>query len=200
MLDGALTYDASLYYIDWRHIQIYVLDAAITTAYLANAGNAKSQGAELSVQARPVKGLTLTAEAALDDAHLTQDFPANPNDVGITGDRLPFSSRFSGSLGADQEFPLTGRVKGFAGATLAYVGAREGEFPAPTQPRVRFPAYAKTDLRTGIRFESWTANLFVNNAADRRGIVGGGTAYFGTGYVANYIQPRTVGLSLTKLF
>jgi len=200
LLDGHLSYDASLYYIDWRHIQIYVLDPALVSAYLANAGAAKSQGVEFSIQARPFAGLTVKLEGSYDDAVLTQNFPTNPNAVGSLGDRLPFSSRFSGSVSAEEEFPLTGALRGFAGGVVTYVDSRKGEFPGPTQTRVEFPAYVKADLRAGTRYENWTANLFLNNVADRRGIVGGGSAYFGTGYVADYIQPRTVGLSITRAF
>lgn len=67
-------------------------------------------------------------------------------------------------------------------------------------PRIHFPAYADTDLRGGVRYESWSVNLFVNNIANAHGMVGGGENYGESFYDIIYIQPRTFGLSLVKSF
>jgi len=196
--DRALTLDASVYYLDWKDLQIYITTPPFLSAYHANAGNAKSQGIEASLQARPSQGLTIAASATVNDAELTQDLPPTSVAVGYAGDRLPYSSRFSANLSAEQNLALTDSLMGFVGGGLTYVGAREGDFAgSPAQPRFRFPAYTEIDLRTGARFESWTVNLFVNNVGDRRGLVGGGG---GPPYSAVYIRPRTVGLSLTNVF
>lgn len=192
----ALSFDASVYYIDWKHIQILVTDPTTRFGYYANAGNAKSQGIELSVQARPIRGLTLAATAAVSDAQLTQDFPSIANAFGYAGEPLPSSSRFSGSFSADEDIALTASVMGFLGGSLSYVGERFGAFAAsPTTARARFPAYAQTNLRTGVRHDSWTASLFANNVSDKRGIVSIAPPY---GYY--YIQPRTVGVSVSREF
>jgi len=47
--------------------------------------------------------------------------------------------------------------------------------------------------------DSWTINAYVNNAADRRGLYGGGLGY-DPPYAFLYITPRTVGVSLVKTF
>jgi outer membrane receptor protein involved in Fe transport len=80
------------------------------------------------------------------------------------------------------------------------VGSREADFITGIPQRIRFPGYTDLDLRTGARYESWTVNLFLNNVCDRRGITGGGVGYSAYPYNAVYIQPRTVGLSVTKTF
>jgi outer membrane receptor protein involved in Fe transport len=200
-LDHALNFDASLYYIDWKDIQLQVFNG---TSIYVNGSRAKSQGVEFSVESRPRRGLTLAAWAAWNDAVLTQDFPntGTANAVGSSGDRLPNSSRFSGALSLDQEFPLTGAMTGFVGATLSYFGDRRDVFTsifAASPERQYLPAYARTDLRGGARYETWTLNLFVNNATDRRGVVTGGIG--ATNPIAfTYIQPRTAGLSFSKAF
>jgi hypothetical protein len=89
-------------------------------------------------------------------------------------------------------------VRGFVGASLSYVGDRIGEFFGSPQRQV-FPAYAKTDMHAGVRYGFWTGNIFVNNLADKRAALQGGLGTFIPGGF-NYIQPRTVGLSLTKTF
>jgi outer membrane receptor protein involved in Fe transport len=109
------------------------------------------------------------------------------------GDRLPYSSKFSANLALDQDFPLTAHTTGFVGAEGSYVGKRIGDFTASTVARQDFPSYVKLDLRAGIRYDTWTANVFVNNVTDKRGIFSGAV---GPPVSVQYIQPRTYGLQL----
>jgi outer membrane receptor protein involved in Fe transport len=197
-LDHALSFDASLYYVDWKDIQLNLLSQG-GIGYYANAGGAKSQGVELSVQSRPLTGLTVAAWVAWNDASLTDAFPPSSSASARPGDQLPFSSHFSGSLSLDTEFPLIGDTQGFAGGSVSYVDAREGAFTSALQPRQTFPSYTKLDLRAGLKRDTWTVNLFVNNVADKRGTLGSNPDPALVGAVA-YIQPRTVGLSLMKDF
>ena len=121
---------------------------------------------------------------------------------GVSGERLPYGSRFSSYLSLDDEFFLTGRVKAFFGAGLSYVGEREGQFtlaPPSPPPRQFYPAYAKGDLHGGLKFDAWSANLFINNFTDRRGLLTGGIGTYNPSTFA-IIQPRTVGLTLTRTF
>jgi iron complex outermembrane recepter protein len=197
-LSHTLTVDGSVYYINWKDLQLNLLDTNSQT-YTTNAGEAKSQGVELSVVSRPVSGLKIAGWVAWDDAVLTQDVPANSQVAGNAGDRLPYSSRFSANLSLDQDFNLTDRTTGFVGATVSYIGNRLGTFvPAPTA-RADFPSYTKVDLRAGMRYDSWSANLYATNIGDRRGILGGGAGTFPP-FAYTYIQPRTVGLAVSKDF
>jgi hypothetical protein len=57
----------------------------------------------------------------------------------------------------------------------------------------------KTDLHVSASYQAWTANLYVNNVMDRRGLMSGGTGnLFSFAYF--YIQPRTIGASFAKSF
>jgi iron complex outermembrane receptor protein len=199
-LDHILSFDASLYYIDWKDIQLQLIDPVAHVAVYVNASRAKSQGLELSATARPLKGLTVAAWISLNDAVLTEPFPATSQEYGASGDRLPDSSRFSGNLSVDQTFPIVDRLNGFVGAATSYVGDRLGVFTVRAAPqRQDLAAYVKTDLRAGVKLDTWTGNLFVNNIADRRGLLTGG---LGTAITENYyyIQPRTIGLFVSKVF
>jgi outer membrane receptor protein involved in Fe transport len=91
-LDHRLSLDASIYYVDWSGIQISLTSPISHTNYTSNAGNAKSQGAELALQAHPLAGFTLDAWVAWNDAELTQNFPKSSAAYGIDGDRLPVLS------------------------------------------------------------------------------------------------------------
>src|SRR6185437_2944023 len=105
--------------------------------FTGNGGTAKSEGAELSIMATPLQGLTISGWVAYDYAALTQAFPAavvSAGEFGAAGDRLPFSSRYSGYLAVEKKFPLAGRWTGFIGADVSYVGSWLS-FLAPTDQR-----------------------------------------------------------------
>jgi len=202
-LDHRLTFDASAYYIDWKNIQLAYVDPDNGFGFEANGSRAKSEGLELSSQLRPVSGLTLAAWVAWNNAVLTQPFPPNSSVYGATGERLPFGPRFSANFSVDEEFPITANVMGFAGGSVSYVGNRVGNFTAPPPaipPRQDYAGYAKADLHVGAKFNSWTANLFVNNLTDRRGVLFGGLGTVPNPAEFTYIQPRTVGVSATYKF
>ena len=129
---------------------------------------------------------------------MTQNLPATSTAYGISGDPLPLATRFSGYISLEQDFPLINRWTGFVGASESYVGDRLYNFQS-TSLRQDYPAYAQTNLRAGAKRDSWTLNLFANNLADRRGVIGGGLGtIIPTAF--DYIQPRTVGLSVAKSF
>jgi outer membrane receptor protein involved in Fe transport len=199
VLDRLLSFDISAYTIQWKDIQIFFTDPATGLGVIANASRARSQGLEVSVESRPVTGLTLAAWIALSDAELREDIPATLNLSGKAGARLPFSSRLSGSFSVDQEFPVWSGSVGFIGGSLSYVGDRKGTFQ-PTPTRQSFPGYAQLDLRAGLRYGSWEWSAFVNNATDRRGELRGGLDSSVNPSYFNYTQPPTAGISLAKSF
>jgi iron complex outermembrane receptor protein len=205
-LEHKLSLDTSIYYIDWKNLQISVVDAANQQAFTANAGGAKSEGAEFAWQAGPFEGTSIDGWVVWDEAVLTQDFPATSTTVGSAGDRLPFSSRWTGNLSVQQERPLGAGVTALVRATGIYVGDRLSLFSsAPTTPRVVLPSYFQLNLLAGVHVKSWEINAYANNLTDKRGIVSrpGSSAATSAdiGYLDYvYIQPRTVGLSLLYRF
>jgi outer membrane receptor protein involved in Fe transport len=199
LLDHLLYFDASLYRIDWQDIQV---TAQITTSqgafsYFANGNGAKSEGVELSVEARPISGLTISSWITYNNSELTEAPPAG-SFFALAGDRLPFSARLTGSLSIDQGFSVSPDITASVGATLSYVGDRTNSFrssaTAPPPPVV--PSYTKLDLHAGLKKDSWSLSVFANNLTDKRGIVSRGIS----GTTTFYIPPRTVGLSLAKVF
>jgi iron complex outermembrane receptor protein len=194
--EHAMSFDASLYFIDWNNIQLPLAQNGFS--YYANGSQATSKGMEVSAQATPFEGLTISGWIAWANAVLTESLPVNSIKLGSSGDRLPNTPRLSGSLAVEQNFPLVNHMTGFVGASLVYVGSRLGSFQ-PTVDRQIFPAYSKLDARTGAKYNSWTINVFVTNLADRRGILGGGLDTIPTTSFT-VIQPRSVGLSVSKTF
>jgi len=202
LLDHRLAVDGSLYYIDWKNIQLPLIYPVNGSTYVGNAAAARSQGLELSVNSRPSSRLTLGAWVSWDDAQLTQTVPGagqNGEIFGFSGDQLPNTPRFSGNVSVDYDFPLGGDIRGNMGGALSYVGDRKDAFSSISPQRQDLPAYEKVDLHVGAAYESWKVNVFVNNVADERGLISGGVGN-AIPYAFYYIQPRTVGLSIDKEF
>jgi iron complex outermembrane recepter protein len=195
--DERLTIDTSVYYIDWKNLQLTLFNSA-NLGYGSNGSGAKSEGVEFSFEARPRTGLTAAGWVSYDNAVLTQSFPGASQAYGASGDRLPNTPRLSANLSLEQEFLVTRDATGFVGGVVSYIGDRIGLFTG-SPVRQEYPAYTKTDLRAGLRQDSWTGSLYVNNVTDRRGLTSGGLGYV---YPAafSYIQPRTIGISVTKTF
>jgi len=199
LLGNELSFDASVYYIDWKDIQIQLAAPVTGATYFTNASSAKSQGIELTVDSRPITGLTVSAWVAWNDAVLTSSLPPNSSAYGLSGDRLPFSSHFSGNFGVEEDFPVWRNMSGLVGGSASYIGDREGFFSSSPQ-RQDLPGYAQINLRTGVKDDSWTVNLFANNVADKRGLLSGGLGAPINPFAFTYIQPRTIGLAVTKTF
>ncbi|ABQ67447.1 TonB-dependent receptor [Rhizorhabdus wittichii RW1] len=198
LFDRHVTFDVSAYYIDWSkvHLQLIISGLSIFT----NGGKASSKGIEGSFQYHNDSGLTIAANGSYGVARLEEDPPAAiPADKGT---RLPFSPKFSGSLSIDQDFDIMEDWKASVGGTVAHVGRRFGPFQ-PVASRLNLPSYTTVDLRIGARNDDWSITAYVRNVADKRGVLSaaaeGSQAVTGV-FGVNYVQPRTIGLSVARSF
>jgi len=201
-----LSFDASVYYIDWQNIQLSLVGPPpAEESYFANGSRAKSEGVEISAEITPWNGFTIGGWVAWNEAILTEAFPASSAAYGSPGDRLPYSARITGNLSLQQAFSIARGVSGFVNATESYVGNRYGEFASiftypPSPARQVYSPYAQTDLRFGAIVDGgWTINLYGNNLTDRHGQLAGGLGFFPVN-AFTYIQPRTIGVSVIKSF
>lgn len=193
-----ISFEGSVYQIDWKNMQLSLINQDNGQNYFSNGGEARSRGVELSVQAMPVAGLHLGSWVSWNEAVLTKNLPVNSTTSGMAGDRLPYSSRFSGSVSLDYSFPLGAALNGSFGGSVSYVGNRIGAFHQSPR-RQELPAYAEVDLHAAAHSKVWTFELYVNNVMDRRGVMGGG---IGTAIPTSFglIQPRTAALSVSRIF
>jgi outer membrane receptor protein involved in Fe transport len=198
-----VAYDLTAFYIDWSDIQLLanVQNFGVNT----NGGSAESKGVEGSVTWAPGYGLSLSANGAYVEANLTQNTPALLG--GKSGDRLPFSSPFTGSLNADWTHSIPGGagamgdMRVFAGATVQFTGRRRSDFSAAFG-QTSLPSYTELGLRGGIEVRNYRITVYAKNVTDERGILafaapGGapaGAAQLGL------MRPRTVGLALSASY
>lgn len=201
LFDRKLTFDASAYHIDWQDIQLqFLIFTPVFFSYLDNASRAKSEGVELSLEARPFPGTTLSGSLSWNNAKLTRDVPAGSTINARRGDRLPYSSPFTAFVSLSQRLTISDQLTADIGGDASFVGNRKGSFqPGPT--RETFPHYTQINLHARLDYDSWGLSAFVTNLTDQRGVLRGGLdANFGHPSFFTYIQPRTVGLSISKTF
>lgn len=196
LFDGRVSYDIAGFYIDWSHIQLRQV-SSYGTQYFGNAGAASSAGFEGSLVWSPIEGLDLSGNVSYTDASLGKDVP--PPLVGVTGDRLPYTPRWSGQFSADYRFPLWNGWKGQTGLAYRYVGSRFADFPSdPTYPRYPLPSYDQVDFHAGIEADAWQATFYVKNVGDSRGQT---AAYaFANLQQVTIAQPRTYGITISRQF
>jgi iron complex outermembrane receptor protein len=109
LLDRRLVFNATLYRMTVEDLQFRTFDG--TSFRVRNNGTIRQQGVEFDLVARPTQPLTVTLSAAwLDSEYL--DFTGAPGLPGfggvqdLTGERVPYSPKFSGAAAAQYEIEL----------------------------------------------------------------------------------------------
>jgi iron complex outermembrane receptor protein len=200
LIDRLLSFDTSIYYINWKDIQLNEYSNPCGCTYLTNGSAAKSEGIELSLQSEPATGLKIAAWGTWDNAELTRNLPVGPGlGVGLSGATLPLSVKWSGNVSVNQTFPLTDVISATVGGDVGYLGSRPGLFPTAGAVGVTFPAYTKVDLRAELAYQSWSVDVSANNVTNKIVEISGGPGFFPT-YAAAVLQPRTIALSVRKTF
>jgi iron complex outermembrane receptor protein len=196
-----LSLNLSAFQIDWKDMQ--VTGRAGTYRLIANAGAARIRGLEAEISARPMSGLSISANGTFTDAKLTED-QINPNvtAAGRDGDRIPYVPEFAGSISADFDWSLTASLDAMVHVDVSHVGSSFTEF-RPTEPlRRENPAYTLVNARTGVsNGDGWELQLFVNNVFNDKAISAISINNIqGLQTLAVSSPPRTVGLQLNKTF
>lgn len=196
ILNGVLSFDLSIYRIDWSDIQLGLTVPTTVLGYSANAGTARSEGVELSLESRPIAGLTLAGWVAYNDARLVKALPATAGDLANLpeGSRLPMSSRWSGSVSINHEFDLGPDLRAHVGGSVSYVDDRIGGLVLA--PLV-YPSYVQADFSAGVEYRTFRFDVYVNNLTDKRASLSGDPV---SSNLIVYSRPRTLGLTVTKNF
>lgn len=202
-----LTFDMSVFQIDWKDIQLQNTDTASGFLYFSNGSKARSRGVEAAIGWKGWTGLTVDANATYTDSKLTEALP--PQTLGITsligrnGDRLPNVPRFTANLSVQQDFTLSDAVTAYVGGAYTYIDDRMGQFVnVATGTRPTLPSYSNVDLRAGLSFsERFDLSIYMRNVFDNRSVLtadnAGGTQTVPT---VSFVQPRTVGVVLSGKF
>ena len=198
-LDGRLSLDADIFYIDWSDIQL--LTVINNTGVDINGGTARSEGLEWNAQWIPLDNLTLSWGGAYTDASLTSDTP--PLVGGHSGDPLPWAPKWTSTLDADYRFAPMGGWTPYLGGGWRYIGTRASDFQ-PGSSQISLPSYNALDARVGVDWNNWEVELYGKNLTSAKGYTAfaasGTSAASGLSATAALIAPRLVGVVLRAKF
>jgi len=180
LLDRKLTFNFNVFQIKWSGIQVNSATLNGIVGITVNGGSAKSEGAEMSFQLRPVDGLSIQGTYSYVDARLTEDVPGiiavnspagiYPSEAiqldALSGDRLPGSAKNSGSLGATYTYPA-GDGNIVADWTATYRGNVVTRLGWDRAFGDKLPSYVLHRASLFYEMEKYSFGIFASNIFDK---------------------------------
>ena len=202
LFNGLFDYQIDAYFIRWNDIQVQETTADGAFMFQANAGEAKVKGVEFEFTAHPVEYLTASFAGSYTDAYLAQGasaaaYKANPT-LGLTGDVIPNVPKYQFSLGLTYRRPL---VNGWDGMVATDVTYRDGVESYFTSNSFNIPLapYTLVGLRVGGIEGPWSVTAFARNLTNKRAQVSAINSTQDPDALLT-VQPRTIGVTLTRTF
>jgi iron complex outermembrane recepter protein len=166
MLDRRLTLDASIYYEDWRHVQLeaYPNDWALNI----NGNYVSIYGADFDMRADLGAGFQFELAAG----YLYEYLDGGPHWVITPVHKMPDVAPESGTAALSYSVPFGSSYTFTARLENSYTGPRYSIFFSNpyefTGTYRQLPAYDLINIRAGVAFlDKWSATLFVNNATNK---------------------------------
>jgi iron complex outermembrane recepter protein len=172
----------------------------------ANGGDARINGAELELKAKPVQELNVGLSVGYLDAHYVSLVPGlnagatTPEQFITLNSRLPNTPRWQPAFDIDYTVPLRGHGQILLAADARYSSLVYND--AQNSRYLRQGAYGIADTSVAYTPEqsAWTLRAYIDNVADKRYIVSG-DSNFGIGFhEAEFNRPREYGASFTYNF
>jgi len=201
--------NGSVYYIDWKDIQMANVTENGAVPIVTNASKARSTGIELSGQWYLTEALSVMGTYAYIDAQLTEDAPGVlDGEDAYNGDRLPGTPEHQGSLAVnygtgladgsqlDFDWSIVGNSN-----VLTKVGERNyGE---------KLSGYTLSNVSATWSRDAWRVSLYADNVFDKyyeTGVRTDTSYIYEVGgfdlrrYFTSVGRPRQVGLRFTYRF
>ncbi|MHA7817384.1 MAG: TonB-dependent receptor [Pseudohaliea sp.] len=208
-LDERLVVNGALYYIDWRDVQVDALRPSDRINFIANAGDAVSQGLELELALAVTARLNVSANIAFQDAEIESQTARQAFLSGaLEGDTLPGTADVLAAAALDYRRPLPGGRELSARLDLRYRSDSPNRFSNAPGTGLANPSLAKNadylavNGSLGLASGPWRATLYVENLTDNDDVILD-TGAVATGNARNTqvtLTPRTVGLRLDYRF
>jgi outer membrane receptor protein involved in Fe transport len=181
--------NASIYDIEWDHIQLDVPLQTCGFDFFDNLGHARSYGGELEILQKIGREFTARAAGEYNHARFTE----NVEGLGIaSGDVVPGSPEWSVNFSASYEHPMSDAVSGFAHADWRYIGSSHGTFVRSSPDYLR-PSYTLLGASVGITAGAWELSIYAKNILDDRKIIQSpADNYVAEGYTP---VPRILGVT-----
>ena len=217
----SVIFNASLYYIDWKDVQLTSTTVNGAIPITTNGDSAESYGVELNGQWYITPKLSVTGSYAYTKAKLTADVPGlfsspfcgdgtkeDPECAAYDGDRLPGTPENQFYLAAHYELPLND------GSQLNFDTAVSAQSDVLTKAGERdngekLSGFALYNVSTTWLKDSWMVTLYADNVFDKyaeTGVRADKSFIRDVGdftlrrYYHNVVRPRQLGLKFTYNF
>ncbi|WP_078059531.1 TonB-dependent receptor [Xanthomonas massiliensis] len=216
LLDRSLTFNASLFWDDFKDFQAQTFESATTSYRMANAGKMRTRGIELETSWRLTPDFTLNASGAITDAKFLDYIGAcpSPGDVPcyvVNGTALADLSGFAPTFVSKYSYSLSGVYYRTLGNGLVFDANggwsyKSAFYNAVAQSQTRTDGYGVFNTAIGIGSESgsWHVSLYARNLFDEhyRTYLIYGSLINGGGVMQHLPNEafRTVGISLDLKF
>jgi iron complex outermembrane recepter protein len=213
LFDNWLTINADIYYIKWTGVQ-QVITLPCGYQYYNNAGDGRSFGPEIEINAKLSNEWTTSLSYAYTDAKITNPnasylsflenvatypdgvtHPCNPGSscvvpiMNVPQDTASFSINYLTNVMGDYQFS--------AHLVDSYVGTA---YDVAYYFAYKLPGYNIANARVGLAHGNWSGNLFIDNLTNKAALMtANNTSFqFNIPQVVRYStnQPRTYGLQL----
>jgi len=170
LLNRSLQLSGAAFYYDYRHKQLI---GYITTAFgnlpgLVSIPKSTVKGAELNFTWKPLTSLTLSAGATYVKSEVTDHFVSNDpfnNQVDLKGESFPNTPKWQATADAEYDFPISGALGGFVGASGSYRTDSPAAFG--NSPTYVLHAYGLLDARAGFEADNWRVEAWGRNVTDK---------------------------------
>lgn len=208
--EGAINFDASVYYMDWQDVQqqlsVTVPGLSSFISATVNGTSASGMGVDLAVTTRRAAGWQLGLTFSGNDLTFDDQVISSGRVLFDRGDRLNTSPEYTAGLWTDYVFQLgrsglEARVSASANYT-SKLSTRTFSGTPPTSTLVSGDSMLISQLSASVSpSDSWVATLFIDNLNNEDGIV---LRRFATsGPFLDWqtrVRPRTIGAQLEYRF
>jgi len=199
-LGGKLHVNASVFYEDWRDIQLEELPAGYPL--FDNVNSAHIYGGEIELRALATRSLTLTASGGYTHATL-----AETEHGFLAGQLLPDVPKFTGTVGINYHANLSDKYEFNSRLENSYTGSRVDLGTADgivNNSQAPLPSYDITNLRVGVNSEDgWGVTGFITNLTNKHAYLENVAQLTLPNASYNRVatnQPRTIGVDVTYHF
>lgn len=187
--NGRARFDATLYRLDYRDIQLSDQDGS--GFFISNAAKARSEGVETQLTAKISQHVVLIAGLGYVDAVYSSYGKR-------TGNTLPRAPKLTASLSPQFTLPISLGGSVFVVPEVAYRG--ENFVDSANTQQFKQPAHTVANLRAGYESsDGWSLTGWIRNVTDKR-VTMGGFAVAPLIFAVTTSPPRTFGLDLSRKF
>ena len=191
LADSRVTVNASIYRINWDGIPVSIF-APCGSLFTLNAAGSKSEGVEIETQIKLAESFQVDISASYGEATLTEDAV----NLGSKGDNLPGSADFNFTMGLEHQFNVKGN-DAYVRADYSYISEYHHDLAETGEAS---GGYGQLNLKTGISFENFDIDLFVNNLTNVNEFTWVETTFATSANRAYRVRPRTMGLNFGYQF